>query len=419
MIEEQILCRILDDKSYKLIAENALCEEHFIAALDEFRFINSHHEKYGVIPSKETFYTKFPDFPNIDSVESEHYLVESLNEERLYRLSVPILKTAAGLINENSHDAIEYLFRSIRDLELTKRTHATDIIKTASERLAAMKDKAAGISEEYISTGFTELDHLLHGWRRGEEFVILFARTGQGKSAALIKTLVHAWRLGNNVGFVSPEMSAAKVGYRADTILSGISNRAMLFEPTIEIIAAFESYMSSKLSGRKDGFYVSTPKDFYGKITISKLREYCMTNKLNILAIDGLSYLVDERYKRGDNKTQSLTNISEDLMSLSMELNIPIIAAMQSNRGGVRTEGEDTPDLENIRDSDGPAQNASKVISIRQLDELMILQVRKHRDGPLGKELKYQWKPDIGDWRYVDDMPITKTTAATPAKGVF
>ena len=55
-------------------------------------------------------------------------------------------------------------------------------------------------------------------------------------------------------------------------------------------------------------------------------------NKLDILGIDGITYLTDERYKKGDNRTTMLTNISEDLISLSIELKIPIIVVVQSNR---------------------------------------------------------------------------------------
>ena len=61
-----------------------------------------------------------------------------------------------------------------------------------------------------------------------------------------------------------------------------------------------------------------------------------------------------KRYKKGDNKTISLINISEDLMALSIELGIPILVVVQSTRGGVKNaDSEGTPELENIRDSDG------------------------------------------------------------------
>ena len=135
-----------------------------------------------------------------------------------------------------------------------------------------------------------------------------------------------------------------------------------------------------------------------------------------MLAIDGITYMTDERYKRGDNKTTQLTNISEDLMQLSCELRIPILVVVQSNRGGV---DKDTPDLEDIRDSDGISHNATKVISLRQKGDGLIMHIKKNRDGRVGDKICYLWDIDTGTFNYVEsldekenddvpDMPIHK-----------
>ena len=113
----------------------------------------------------------------------------------------------------------------------------------------------------------------------------------------------------------------------------------------------------------------------------------------------------DERYKRGDNKTITLTNISEDLMQLSTELRIPVLVVVQSNRGGIKEDPNATPDLEDIRDSDGISHNATKVISLRQKDEALLMEIKKHRDGIFGEKLCYQWDADVGDFT---NIPINK-----------
>lgn len=126
-------------------------------------------------------------------------------------------------------------------------------------------------------------------------------------------------------------------------------------------------------------------------------------NKIDILGIDGITYLTDERYNKGDTRTTMLTNISEDLMSLSIELKIPILVVVQSNRQGVNKDSEETPDLENIKDSDGIAANATKVLAIKQKvnDNILQLSVRKHRDGRTGQTLLYQFDFDTGNFTYV------------------
>ena len=151
-------------------------------------------------------------------------------------------------------------------------------------------------------------------------------------------------------------------------------------------------------------FIVATPKDFGNKITISKLRSFVKQHKLEALAIDGITYISDERGKRNDNKTTSLTNISEDLMSLSGELGIPIFVVVQANRSGViDKDTEGTPGVDSIRDSDGIIHNASKAFSIRQQDYGMAISVAKNREGKVGTMFKYLWNPNIGEWIYTPE----------------
>ena len=90
-------------------------------------------------------------------------------------------------------------------------------------------------------------------------------------------------------------------------------------------------------------------------------------------------------------------------MSLSIELKIPILVVVQSNRSGVNKDSEETPDLENIKDSDGIAANATKVLAIKQKvnDNILQLSVRKHRDGRTGQTLLYQFDFDTGNFTYV------------------
>ena len=125
--------------------------------------------------------------------------------------------------------------------------------------------------------------------------------------------------------------------------------------------------------------------------------------------------MTDERYRRGDNKTTTLTNISEDLMALSMEMKVPILIVVQANRGGVSQDDNDgTPELETIRDSDGISHNASKVLSIRQTkDGILKMEVKKQRFGSVGGKLNYQWDINTGTFSWVpsydDAEPRQKT----------
>ena len=243
---------------------------------------------------------------------------------------------------------------------------------------------------------------MTHGLQRGEELTVIVARINQGKSWVLEKICSHIWQIGFNVGYVSPEMGASSVGYRFDTLYNHYSNKDLIWGSKQFDDKEYESYIK-ELSKNEHKFIVATPLDFQRKITITKLRNWVKQYKLDMIAIDGITYLNDERFRRGDTKAEMLTHIGEDLMNLSNELKIPIVVVVQANRGAInRDDDEGTPELETIKDSDGIAANASKVIAIRQLkNSVLRMEIKKQRNGRVGGRLDYAWDIDSGDFVFV------------------
>jgi len=398
MISLQILNKILNTKDTSILGRYSLTQEYFPGYDREYNFIVEHQDNYGNVPDLATFLETFPQFELIEVTESDEYLVNKIREENLYYKSVEVVQEVADRLKVDADDAVSYLLTQMETLKPSQVITGVDIIGNAKERLDCYKNKKNEETPFYIPTGFKELDDLLGGWAKGEEFVVFFARTGQGKSWMLITAMASAWSNNYRVGYISPEMSPTKTGYRFDTILRNFSNRALVRGNDVE---GYEEYIDT-ISKSQTPFLVATPKDFQKNITVSKLRSFCINNKLDILAIDGITYLRDERKQRGDNKTNMLTNISEDLMSLSNELNIPILTVVQSNREGVKADGEDgVPELENIRDSDGIAYNATKVISLKQNSGCLQMAIKKHRDGEMGGILNYTWNIDTGEFRFL------------------
>ncbi len=293
---------------------------------------------------------------------------------------------------------MEFLHSQLDNLKIENVNQGSDIIKNSDDRYKEYLEKQDPENPWYIPTGFEELDQITNGWSKKEEFVLFYARTSQGKSWILTKTLAHAWETGHRVGFISPEMGANKIGYRFDTLFKNFSNTNLVWGRKEE---NYKEYIE-ELKTHENPFIVVTPLDFQKRITITKLKNFIQSNKLDIIGIDGITYLSDERYKRGDNKTIMLTNISEDLSTLTKELSVPILVVAQSNRSGVKDKDEEgTPDIESVRDSDGIAQNATKVIALRQTGAGIEFGIKKHRDGITGGKLIYYWDIDKGVFNYI------------------
>lgn len=417
MIALQIISKIVSSASNSLVEDNFLTEDYFAGYEAEYNFIQDHVKQYGNVPDKATFLAAFPEFDLVEVAESDTYLIDTIREEYLYRKSVPVIQKAAELLQSDSNAAAEYLLGAMKDLQPAYKLGGTDIISAAADRLTQFLERKEHQENWFFTCGFPELDDLIHGIQRGEEFFVIFARTNQGKSWVLEKMCTHVWQIGYNVGYVSPEMGATSIGYRFDTLNQHYSNSGLMWGKDDIDEVEYRKYIE-ELKSRQNKFIVATPLDFDKRITVSKIRNWVKQYKLDMVAIDGITYMSDERSKRGDNKTTSLTNISEDLMELSVELKVPILVVVQANRSGVIESGKsDTPELESIRDSDGIAHNASKVLSINQRERgILDMTVKKQRFGAVGGKLTYSWDINTGEFIFQPSYDDAEPESVTRTK---
>lgn len=416
MVSLQILSKVINTSDFSIIENNSLTRDLFSGYENEFDFITEHYKQYNCVPDKATFLSKFNNIELVDVQESDKYLVDTLREEKLYTDLVPVIQKSADIATKgDANKAVDYLKSAMSTLQTSYNLGGVNIIKETDLRLNEYKERREHQDDWYFTTGFKELDDIIHGIQRGEELIVLFARINQGKSWISEKIANHIWGLGFNVGYISPEMSASAIGYRFDTLQAHISNKNLMYGSKELDEEQYKLYLDT-LKTKDNKFIVSTPLDFNKKITVSKVKNWIIQNNLDFIAIDGIKYMTDERHQRGDNKTTTLTNISEDLMSLSMELQIPILVVVQANRSGVNKESDDNPDLDAISDSDGIGQNASKVLALRQLqDKTLKLTIKKNRFGSVGDDVHYDWNIDTGEFRYkkvpaddnVVDIPVT------------
>lgn len=414
MIALQIISKILATADNSIVEDNLLTEEYFVGYEAEYQFIQSHLKEYGNIPDKATFLAKFPETELVEVTESDRYLVDTVREEYLYYKSVPVIQRAAELLKTDSNAASEYLINAMKELQPSYRLGGIDIAKDAELRYEQFVERKEHQEKWFFTCGFPELDDLIHGIQRKDELFVIFARTNQGKSWVLEKMCTHVWQTGFNVGYISPEMSASSIGYRFDTLHSHYSNSALMWGKDEVDEDDYKSYIE-EIAKADNKFIVATPLDFDKKITVTKIKNWIKQYKLDLVAIDGITYLSDERYKRGDNKTTSLTNISEDLMELSMEMNVPVLVVVQANRSGVIEKGtSETPELESIRDSDGIAHNASKILSIHQQEKgILNMVVKKQRMGAVGGKLTYAWSINTGEFQFIPSYDDAEAPAVT------
>ena len=166
MVVLQTLNKIIQTSNFDLIIDNNLTREMFLNYEDEFDYISGFYNQYGKVPDKETFLSQFPEFNLIDVKESDKYLLDKINEEYLYYRTVPVVQMVAEKLKSNSEDAVDYLLQEIPKLVDIQKTNGEDIVKNAEKRYNEYLLKLGGKDNQYITTGFEELDGIFKGFSR-------------------------------------------------------------------------------------------------------------------------------------------------------------------------------------------------------------------------------------------------------------
>lgn len=361
---------------------NNLTEDYFSDYKNEYNWIISHINTYGNCPDIHTFVSKFPDFDVIEVKENNRYLLDELCSDYNKRKLAKVFNKVRDLLNQDKVDeAMKVYTNAASDVSESTHMDVVDIFHNTS-RYDSYVDRCDDFNKFYIKTGFKELDECIGGWDRNEELATIVARPGVGKSWVLHKVALAAAEQGLTVGIYSGEMSENKVGYRIDTLISHISNSAIM-RGNDSVSVEYKKYMEELPNKFKGTIKVLTPAMINGVAGVTALRAFVEKEKLDILCVDQHSLLEDDRHAR--NPVEKAANISKDLKNLQVLKKIPIIAVSQQNRESTET-GQSTT---NVAQTDRIAQDSTVLVFLEQKDNVLTLNLVKARDAVNGKKLQY------------------------------
>lgn len=244
------------------------------------------------------------------------------------------------------------------------------------DAIQARADRPNEKDADYIPTGLTELDNLLDGGMRAGQLIVIGGRPGMGKSA-MSKTIgLHvALQLGLPVGEFNMEMQNQEGGQRALSATARIPLHALRRPERMS--DEHWSRLTNGVELLRNIPYFSNDK---GGLNINQIRTKARVLKrrtgLRLLIVDYLQLMsgTDSRAPR----TYQLEEASRGLKSLAKELQIPVIALVQVNRG-VEKETDPMPRLSDIKDCGSIEQDADIVLFL-------------HRPIVAKPELGQEWK---------------------------
>lgn len=397
-VSQQIILHMVQDNYQIPVYEKAeiFSYKFFTTDYGYLQFVLNRWQSTGGVTLGELC-IRFPDFPTDYtgvSLDSE-FLIYQIKELYVYNQLYASIQDGQNRFPNDGIQLLGFLEDTISSLRSVLPTREEyDLISHARDRY----DKYINTSNDpnaFIPTGFSEIDKLIGGWSKSGELGMFLARMGMGKTWILIYSCISAWKAGFRCGFISIEMGKDDIGYRIDTCLSGLSNSALRRGDALDM-KEYERYLG--MVQGKSGIILRSKKDFGGHITPSGIHNWIKQANLDIVFIDGIGYVENERANAGSkSEAASITDVSEDLMSVSTDSGTPIIITGQANRGGA--DRSQNPGLEHVRGSDGIGINASFVGSIAYPDDshqVLSFEVLKCRFGETGEKFNYDWNPNYG-----------------------
>lgn len=279
---------------------------------------------------------------------------------------------------------LEAVLRDITEQVDVIRGEKREKSKTLSEIAAEIKDQYFKEKEvQPIKIGFDKLDDLLGGLEGGD-MIVIGARPAVGKSAFVTQITRNLSEQGKRVGFFNLEMQTKQVYERFMAAESGI--KLTRLRKAIGFLGDEKERFdkANKKFEDADNIVITT-----GSKSVSEIRAESLHMDYDIIVIDYLQLLRTEVSYRG-NRTAEVGAISKAIKSLAMELNIPIIALSQLNRGSEVKEIRE-PSMSELREAGDIEQDASVVIllwNVHQDDYTRKgCKIEKNRQGRVGKEV--------------------------------
>lgn len=257
-----------------------------------------------------------------------------------------------------------------------------------------------------VMTGFRKIDALTQGLQPGQ-MIIVAGRPAMGKSTLGIDfARAAAFRQNLTTVVFSLEMSKTELAQRIISAEEDIPLTALRRAEGLDV-QTWERLNQSMQRFNAAPLYIDDSPNMSLMEIRAKCRRLKQTNNLRLVVIDYLQLMTSGQ--RVESRQQEVSDFSRALKLLAKELEVPVVALSQLNRGP-EMRGDKKPMLSDLRESGSIEQDADAVFLVHRPDfydkedrpgEADII-LAKHRNGPtdtiglafLGAYSKFKDMPD-------------------------
>ena len=322
-------------------------------------------------------------------------VMEKFIQRELIRISGQVI----GDAYEDSTDVFDLLDKAesnlyeITDKHLRKNFKSLKevLVKTVHE-IEEAKNKKDDLTG--VPSSFVPLDKLTSGWQK-TDLIILAARPAVGKTAFCLNLAMNAAMNPGKpypVAFFSLEMGAGQLVKRMLAAVTEVSMDAITKGRMQEHEFVQMTQRMNKLAAAPIFLDDQAALNIFE--LRAKARRLKQKHDIQLIIIDYLQ-LMQASINQGGNREQEISKISRDLKALAKELEIPIIALSQLNRGVESRKESKVPQLSDLRESGAIEQDADMVMFLYRPEYYGInndemgqaiegethIHVAKHRNG--------------------------------------
>lgn len=310
-------------------------------------------------------------------------------------------------------------------LSETKKTEGLigpmEVVKNSLVKLEELYKKRSDVTG--VPTGFTVLDKMTSGLQPGE-LIIIAARPSMGKTAFSLNMAQHmALRCKKTVAYFSLEMSREAVMMRLLASEAKINMKDIRSGRIND--SAWPKLINAAGVISEANLYIDETSGVSPLEVRSRARRLKAQHGIDIIMIDYLQ-LMDLKQKV-ESRERAVSEISKTLKSIAKELEVPVIALAQLNRG-VEGRSDRRPMLSDLRESGSIEQDADVIMMLYRDDyydkddpekmghaEVII---GKQRNGPTGT-VKLRFDAEFGRFKDADPEPTGMPHSSSSNQNTF
>ncbi len=311
---------------------------------------------------------------------AEHYagIVTEMADRR--RIQSAITDAARRL--QTGVDAADVLASLSTDTDAIADRGGDDVVSLADA--IAKFDEHRSREWNRIPTGWHDIDVVLDGGLAGGQLVVIAARTSVGKTAFAVR-LAHHVSKRMPILFVSLEMGSTEIAARVCSMDSGVPVARLSQPGEWPHDAEVSRHALTQLPFSIDEKPGRTGAEIKA---IARLRK--RKHGLGLLVVDYIQ-LIEPADRRAP-REQQIAQTTRSLKQLARELQVPVVALAQLNRG-IEGREDKRPRLSDLRESGAIEQDSDVVVFLdrpatyddSKTDDLAIATIAKNRGGRSGR----------------------------------